>query len=142
MIDALFPSYGVLLVDDEEAWLRSLSMTLAMSGGINNVVRCSDSRQVMDILKQQKIGLVMLDLNMPHLDGREVLKIVKNDPLLKKIPIVILTTSEDDNDIVNTYQNGANSFFTKPMDYEKLVALMGLLKVYWLQTAKLPLENS
>jgi DNA-binding NtrC family response regulator len=119
MIDALIPSYGVLLVDDEEAWLRSLSMTLAMSGGINNVVRCSDSRQVMDILKQQKIGLVMLDLNMPHLPGDELIpKIIEEHP---EIPVIVISGLNQIEIAVECMKKGAFDFFVKTVDEERLV---------------------
>ncbi len=119
MIDALFPAYGVLLVDDEEAWLRSLSMTLAMSGGINNVVRCSDSRQVMDILKQQKIGLIMLDLNMPYISGEELIpRIIEEHP---EIPVIVISGLNQVETAVECMKKGAFDFFVKTVDEERLV---------------------
>jgi DNA-binding NtrC family response regulator len=119
MIDALFPSYGVLIVDDEEAWLRSLSMTLAMSGGINNVHRCSDSRKVMEILKQQKIGLVLLDLNMPHLSGEELIRMVIEEH--PEIPVIVISGLNQVEIAVECMKKGAFDFFVKTVDEERLV---------------------
>jgi CheY-like chemotaxis protein len=62
-----YPGFGVLLVDDEPAWLRSLSLTLERSAGITNILTCTDSREVMELLGNQEVGLVLLDLTMPHL---------------------------------------------------------------------------
>ena len=84
----LYPSFGILLVDDEPAWLRSLSMTLEGPGGLSNLCQCQDSRQVMQILAGEEIGLVLLDLTMPNLSGEELLgSIVEEHP---DIMLVIL----------------------------------------------------
>jgi two-component system response regulator len=82
--------------------------------------------------------LVLLDLNMPRLDGRQALREIKGDPILRSIPVVVLTTSQDTADVQRCYQDGANSFFTKPSSYEELRALVRLLTGYWLGGAKLP----
>ncbi len=82
--------------------------------------------------------LIVLDLNMPRLDGREALAMIKNDPVLKKIPVVILTTSNNPEDVAKTYDLGASSFFTKPKDYPEFVRLFKALKEYWLQLAVFP----
>ena len=71
---ALYPAFGVLLVDDELPWLKRLSMTLEGPGAINNLIQCFDSRQVMDIIAAQEIGVVVLDLTMPHLSGEQLLE--------------------------------------------------------------------
>ena len=68
-----YPSFSTLLVDDEAPWLRSLRMTLEGPGGITNIVTCQDSRQVLELLGQQEIGLILLDLTMPHISGEELL---------------------------------------------------------------------
>ena len=83
-------------------------------------------------------GLILLDLNMPRKDGREVLREMKNRSDLKRIPVVILTTSKADTDIEKMYELGANSFISKPIEFEALVKLMRLLSEYWLQTVELP----
>lgn len=83
-------------------------------------------------------SLILLDLNMPRKDGREVLREMKNRSDLKRIPVVVLTTSKADTDIEKMYELGANSFIAKPIEFESLVKLMRLLAQYWLQTVELP----
>jgi CheY-like chemotaxis protein len=83
-------------------------------------------------------GLILLDLNMPKKDGREALAEIKADPSLRRIPIVILTTSKAEEDILRTYDLGVNSFITKPVTFEALVEIMGTLAKYWFQIVKLP----
>ena len=83
-------------------------------------------------------SLILLDLNMPRKDGREVLREMKNRSDLKRIPVVILTTSKADTDIEKMYELGANSFISKPIEFEALVKLMRVLAQYWLQTVELP----
>jgi len=78
-------------------------------------------------------GLILLDLNMPRKDGREALREIKNDPALKRIPVVVLTTSWAEEDICRTYDLGANSFITKPVTFEGLVVVMKNLVHYWFE---------
>ena len=83
-------------------------------------------------------GLVLLDLNMPVKDGREVLKEIKSNTALRRIPVVVLTTSRADTDIDRTYHLGANSFITKPVRYDSLVEVMKAISQYWLKIVELP----
>src|SRR6478672_8568961 len=83
-------------------------------------------------------NLILLDLNMPRKDGREVLREMKPRLDLKRIPVVVLTTSRADTDIEKMYELGANSFISKPIQFDSLVKLMRLLSQYWLQTVELP----
>jgi len=85
--------------------------------------------------------LILLDLNMPKKDGREALKEIKADPNLRRIPIVVLTTSKAEEDILRTYDLGVNSFITKPVTFESLVDLMRTLGKYWLEIVELPSER-
>ncbi len=82
--------------------------------------------------------LILLDLNMPRKNGWEVLEEIKADPELKKIPIVILTTSEAEEDVINSYNKGVNSYITKPVSFEQLVKVAQALGNYWFDTVKLP----
>jgi two-component system response regulator len=77
---------------------------------------------------------------MPRMDGRSILRHIKSDGLLKKIPVVVLTTSREREDILETYNMGANIFFTKPNDFNGLLNLMETTKKYWLEMAQLPVE--
>ena len=83
-------------------------------------------------------GLILLDLNMPVKDGREVLQEIKTNAALRRIPVVVLTTSRADTDIDRIYNLGANSFITKPVRYEALVEVMRTIGEYWLETVELP----
>ncbi|UZR93353.1 response regulator [Chondrinema litorale] len=83
-------------------------------------------------------GLILLDLNMPRKDGREAIKEIKDVPKLKPIPIVVLTTSRAEEDILKTYNLGINSFITKPVTFEGLVDIMKTLGKYWFEIVELP----
>ena len=83
-------------------------------------------------------GLVLLDLNMPRKDGREVLREIKADPRLQSIPVVILTTSKAEEDVVRSYKDGVNSFISKPVTFAALLDVVQTLGKYWLQVVDLP----
>ncbi len=85
-------------------------------------------------------GLILLDLNMPRKDGREVLREIRAHAELRRIPVVVLTTSKADTDIERIYELGANSFISKPVQFEGLVGLMRVLSKYWFQTVELPVS--
>jgi CheY-like chemotaxis protein len=83
-------------------------------------------------------GLILLDLNMPRKDGREALAEIKADPELRKIPVVILTTSKAEEDIIRSYDLGVNSYITKPVTFQGLAEVMKILSVYWFEIVRLP----
>src|SRR3954463_13596658 len=83
-------------------------------------------------------GLILLDLNMPRKDGREALREIKLDPELRRIPVVVLTTSKADTDISKIYELGANSFISKPVTFDSLVNVMKIISSYWLGVVELP----
>jgi CheY-like chemotaxis protein len=83
-------------------------------------------------------GIILLDLNMPRMDGRQALQKLKSDPVLKRIPVVVMTNSRDDEDISYTYQLGASSYVIKPRGFEDLVTLMKELCRYWFRIVELP----
>jgi CheY-like chemotaxis protein len=83
-------------------------------------------------------GLIILDLNMPRMDGREALREIKADPSLRRIPIVVMTTSQAEEDIYRTYDLGVSSFITKPVTFEGLVAVMKGVEKYWFEIVELP----
>ena len=87
-------------------------------------------------------GLILLDLNMPRKDGREALKEIKADPDLRRIPIVVLTTSKAEEDIVRTYDLGVNSYVTKPVTFKSLVELIRILGCYWFEVVELPPDEN
>lgn len=115
----LYPSFGVLLVDDELAWLRSLSLTLEGPGGMTHLLQCQDSREVMPILEQNDVGLILLDLTMPHISGEQLLEqIVTEYP---QIRVIILSGMNQLETAVNCMRSGAFDYFVKTVDEERLV---------------------
>ncbi len=87
-------------------------------------------------------GLILLDLNMPKKDGREALREIKADPTLRRIPIVVLTTSKAEEDIIRTYDLGVSSFIVKPVAFESLIEVMKTLSRYWFEIVELPPESA
>jgi CheY-like chemotaxis protein len=85
--------------------------------------------------------LVLLDLNMPRMDGREALREMKSDPELRRIPVVVLTTSEADQDVLQSYDLGVNAFMTKPVSFNELTDAMDSLGAFWFDFVKLPSEH-
>jgi len=108
----------------------------------------SDGEELLDYLRRRgrwadpaqspRPGLVLLDLNMPRMDGREALAALKADPELRRIPVVVLTTSQAPDDVARSYELGASSFITKPSTFSGLVDTMGVLGRYWMEIVKLP----
>lgn len=86
-------------------------------------------------------GLILLDLNMPRMDGREALHAIKSDALLRCIPVVVLTTSSAEEDILRSYEMGSNSFITKPVTYTGLLEVVKSLGRYWLEIVELPVDG-
>jgi CheY-like chemotaxis protein len=115
------------------------------------VQRCTNGDQALDYLfrrneyadptKSPKPGMILLDLNLPGTDGREVLRVLKDDPVLKTTPVIVLTTSSAEQDIQRCYDYGANSYVQKPVDLRGFVEAMTRLKEYWFEVAVLP-KNS
>jgi len=86
-------------------------------------------------------GLILLDLNMPRKDGREALKEIKANPQFRRIPIVVLTTSKAEEDILRSYDLGVNSYVTKPVTFKSLVELIKVLGQYWFEVVELPQDE-
>ncbi|MFL5336902.1 MAG: response regulator [Geminicoccaceae bacterium] len=108
-----------------------------------------DGQDLIDYLRRQgpyaersddapRPGIILLDLNMPRKDGREALAEIKADESLREIPVVVLTTSSDEEDVTRTYALGANSFITKPVTHSGLIEVMRSLTNYWLEVVRLP----
>jgi CheY-like chemotaxis protein len=91
-----------------------------------------------NLKNQPHPGLILLDLNMPRKDGREALKEIKDDPLLRRIPVVVLTTSKAEEDIYRSYDLGVSGFIVKPVTFESLIDIIQTLGKYWFQIVELP----
>jgi CheY-like chemotaxis protein len=139
-----------ILICDDDADDRMLTQLALEGAHIANALRfVENGEQLLDYLHQRgafagetgaapRPGLILLDLNMPAMDGREALHRIKSDPTLVDIPIVVLTTSSLDEDVIKSYQLGVNSFITKPVTFTGLVAAMNVLGRYWLEIVELP----
>ena len=149
MLDRNTIPIAILICDDDEDD-QLLARQALEEARITNTLRfVEDGEQLLDYLYQRgryagetgnapRPGLILLDLNMPKLDGREALKRIKEDPTLSTIPIVVLSTSRLDEDIARTYALGVNSYITKPVTFAGLVDVMRALGRYWLEIVELP----
>ena len=135
----------ILLVEDNPGDVRLTREALKDARVINNLQVAADGVEAMAFLKRQggyenaiRPDLILLDLNLPKKDGREVLSEIKADPGLRQIPVVILTTSKAEEDILKTYDLHANCYITKPVDLEKFIEVISAIEDFWLSIVKLP----
>lgn len=136
---------NILLVEDDPADVELTMEALKDSKLWIKLSTVEDGEEAMSFLRKQgryldapEPDLVLLDLNLPKKDGREVLKEIKEDPALKHIPVVILTTSSSETDIVQTYQLGANCYITKPVGLDQFTKVVSAIDSFWFTVVKLP----
>ncbi len=144
-------SVVILVADDDPEDCMLISDAFKEGLLVNGLRFVGDGEELMDYLRRQgkyrdhsaspRPGIILLDLNMPKKDGREALKEIKSDPDLRSIPIVILTTSKEEEDILRSYDLGANSYITKPVTFPGLVSAIKSLGKYWLQIVELPQDR-
>ena len=139
---------GILLVEDNPGDVRLTKEALKNTRVPNRITVAVDGVEAMAILHREGKyadvvcpDLILLDLNLPRKDGREVLAEVKADPALRRIPIVILTTSQAEQDVFKAYDLHANCFITKPVDFERFLAVAKAIENFWLSTVRLPLQG-
>ena len=138
----------ILLVEDNPGDVE-LAREALQTGKVNNSLQVvGDGVFAMEFLRRQgkyagapRPDLILLDLNMPRKDGREVLAEIKADPDLKRIPVVILTTSQAEEDILKTYNLHANCFITKPIDLHQFIKVVQAIEEFWFTIVKLPAKN-
>lgn len=135
----------ILLVEDSPADVRLTQENFKDSKIRNNLHVVNDGVEAMAFLRREgkyvdavRPDLILLDLNLPRKDGREVLTEIKGDKELKRIPVVILTMSKADEDIIKTYDLHANCYVTKPIDLEQFVRIVKSIEDFWLSLVKLP----
>ncbi|MBN2443428.1 MAG: response regulator [Spirochaetales bacterium] len=137
----------IMAEDDEDD--RIMMQDACLEAGISIPIHCvANGEELMDLLQHNKLknlenlplqtAFILLDLNMPKLDGRKTLELIKKDENLKKIPIIIFTTSDSEEDISWAYTCGASSFITKPSSFESMVNIMKTVKKYWIEIVTLP----
>jgi two-component system, chemotaxis family, response regulator Rcp1 len=135
----------ILLVEDNPADVRLTREALKDAKVLNEIHVARDGVEAMQFVHREGSfknapmpDLILLDLNLPRKDGREVLADIKQDPKLCHIPVVVLTTSKADEDIVKTYNLHANAYITKPVDLNRFVEIMHALEEFWFTIVKLP----
>ncbi len=143
-----FRTVTILMADDDEDDRLLARDALNESKVLNEFHSVEDGIELMKYLRKEaqysdgarypSPSLILLDLNMPRMDGREALALIKGDPALRGIPVIILTTSKAEEDMLRGYELGAASYITKPVTFEKLVDLMKSLGRYWIEFVELP----
>jgi two-component system response regulator len=138
---------NILMADDDPDDRILMKEALEENNLPSNIHFVEDGKELLDYLHRRgqfakketfKPGLILLDLNMPKMDGREALRLIKSDPLLRRIPVVVLTTSKAEEDVFKTYDLGVNSFICKPVKFEELVQITKEIGIYWFSTVALP----
>lgn len=147
---SLGPQQPILLVEDSPEDVEATIRALRRAGLVNPIFRCEDGDDALDYLHRRgrytaaaapRPGFILLDLNLPGTDGREVLLEIKTDADLRSIPVVVLTTSADDRDIERCYHAGANSYIKKPVDLEGFMRAIQRLKEFWFEIVIVPARS-
>jgi two-component system response regulator len=141
----------ILLVEDNPDDIDMTLRALRKANIVNHIKVARDGAEALEFIfgdgtqaanhLDEVPKLILLDLKLPKIDGFEVLKRIKGDPRTKKIPVVVLTSSREQQDVVETYQLGVNSYIVKPVNFESFVDAVGKLGMYWLLLDQRPLEN-
>ena len=142
------PAYAILLVEDNPADIKITQRALRESAVPVDLLVVRDGQEAVDYLLRQgehagadswrSPDLILLDLNLPRLTGREVLERIRATPALKAVPVVVLTTSRRQEDVQEMYVAGANTYIEKPQDFNRFVEVLRTIQRYWLDTALLP----
>jgi len=138
-------SIEVLLVEDNPGDVRLTVEAMKEGKVINNLSVASDGVEALAFLRKEDVfhnaprpDIILLDLNLPKLDGRQVLREIKTDESLRRIPVVVLTTSRAEEDILRSYDLHANCFVTKPVDFEQFEKVVRAISDFWFEIVKLP----
>ena len=143
--DAEAPPVEILLVEDNPGDVRLTKEALKEGKVYNNLHWARDGVEALEFLKREgkhakapRPDIILLDLNLPKKDGREVLEVIKKDGVLKHIPVVVLTTSKAEEDVLRSYELHANCYVTKPVDLEKFIQVVQSIDRFWLTVVTLP----
>lgn len=130
----------ILLVEDNEGDIVLTQEALKDGRIKNNIVIARDGVEALAVLDSGESlpDLILLDINLPKLNGLEVLTAIKTDPRLKTIPVIMLSTSDEQNDILTSYNNYANCFITKPVDFNRFIDVVRTIETFWISIVKLP----
>ena len=130
----------ILLVEDNEGDIVLTQEALKDGRIKNNIIIARDGVEALAILDSGESlpDLILLDINLPKLNGLEVFTAIKTDPRLKTIPVIMLSTSDEQNDIMTSYNNYANCFITKPVDFNRFIDVVRTIETFWISIVKLP----
>jgi len=134
----------ILLVEDDSVDVMTVRRAFKDLKITNPLAHVSDGEQALEYLRNEsneKPCVILLDLNMPRMNGIEFLKVVKTDNAMKKIPVVVLTTSKEEHDIVESFNLGVAGYIVKPVDYQKFVDALRIIELYW-TLSELPKQES
>ncbi len=147
----LKPNHRILVVEDSEDDYMATVRAFKKAGLANPIDRCVNGDDALDYIFHRgkytsvnydaPLGIILLDLNMHGTDGREVLKTIKRDDSVKSIPVIVLTTSNDERDIQACYAEGANSYMHKPVEIKGFIEAIVRLKEYWFEVVVLPKDS-
>ncbi len=139
----------ILVAEDDEGHANLIKKNLKRAGIINRVLLFQDGQEILDFLFQKGTGskretgrayILLLDIRMPKVDGTQVLEQIKADPILKKLPVIMITTTDDPREIVNCHAMGCSNYITKPIDYENFVNAIRQLGLF-LSVVQVPIIN-
>jgi CheY-like chemotaxis protein len=137
----------LLIIEDSDEDFAAFERVIGKLSLFQQVYRCTNGDDALDFLRQSgdylmhptpRPSMILLDLNLPGIDGREVLEEIKQDHLLKMIPVVVFTTSDNPKDVDVCYQHGANGYIVKPIDVKKLTKTIQVIVDYWFEATTLP----
>jgi len=145
-VNANLRKFVILLAEDDPADAHLVKVAIAENHILADLHMLSDGREALEFLRREgtrfaeapRPDLILVDLNMPRMDGREFLAAIKQDAQLSNIPVVVLTTSEVERDIVASYHLGAAGYITKPVDLDQFMKAIGQLGNYWFALVRLP----
>lgn len=141
----------IVLIEDSEDDCEAIMRAFRKSGVDNPIIWCNTGQEALDLMHKSCVAdtgsalrpiIILLDLNMPGIDGRKILEIIKSHDMMKSIPVIIVSTSDNERDIKHCYQLGASSYIQKPLDFDGLTETVRRLKEYWFDTALLPRETA
>jgi chemotaxis family two-component system response regulator Rcp1 len=142
-MEAALAPFRILLVEDNPNDIEITRRALEKGQVKNELTIARDGQEAIDLLFGASVrgclpGLILLDLNLPKIDGREVLSRIKTDPELRRIPVIVLTTSTREEDVVRSYDLGVNTFISKPVRFEDFIKVVAAIQEYWIVIATLP----
>lgn len=146
------PETSIIIAEDDDEYYALVQEALEPAGFSKSRFRVKDGQELLDFLLKKgdfrdrkdlsAASLVLLDLNLPKKDGREILKEVRRHPLLGRLPVIIFTSSHSVEDIELCYQLGCSSFIVKPIRYPRLIEVLKEIRTYWYETVELPILNT